>query len=165
MRTVFSTTPASPGLGIAAASNTPRLRNRLDGARGLTALLLAAGVAALVVLAEQLIGTWAEGHGLLGWVALWVVVLAGFALLAAPARRLARSALRSAHGWSQALDEARADVRLWQVARADHRVMAELVQASQRDLDDEPSIATRAWGRFPERLADGRELRSHLYHV
>jgi hypothetical protein len=161
MSTVFSPTPASLGLGIPADTHTPRLRNRLDGARGLTTLLLAAGVAALVVLAEQLIGPWADGHLLLGWVALWVVVLAGSALLAGPARRLARAVLRSAHGWSLALGEARAEVRLWQAARADHRVIAELVQASQRELDDEPPAA---WGRFPERLADGRGAASHLRH-
>lgn len=83
-------------------------------------------------------------------------------LLTTPSRRLARWAWRSAQGGSQALGEARAEVRLWQAARADHRATAELVQSSQRDLREEPFGP--AWGRFPERLADGRGTASHLRH-
>ncbi|MCU0926633.1 MAG: hypothetical protein MUF44_11550 [Hydrogenophaga sp.] len=83
-------------------------------------------------------------------------------LAAATIRRCAQSALQWAHGWSVALSEARAEVRLWQAARGDHRLAAELAQASQRDLDDESSDAN--WGRFPERLADGRGAASHLRH-
>lgn len=156
MNPIFSFTPLSQGLIPAQTSR------RLDRAHGLAALMLAAGLATLVVLADQLIGTWADGHLFLGWVALWLVVLVGTPLLAAPARGLAASALRSAHGWSRALHEARAEMRLWQTARADHRVMDELMQARQRDLDDEPPVA---WGRFPEQLADGRGPASHLRHL
>ncbi len=83
--------------------------------------------------------------------------------LAGPLRRIAHSALQWAQGWSEALSEARAELRLWQAARGDHRLSAELVQASQRDLDDEATEAT--WGRFPERLTDGRGAASHLRHL
>ena len=58
---------------------------------------------------------------------------------------------------------ARADVRLWQAARADHRVMSECMQASGRDLDDEAGLAL-SWGRFPEQLPDGRGKTIHLRH-
>lgn len=80
-----------------------------------------------------------------------------------PLRRIAYSVLRWVLGWSEALSEARAEMRLWHAARGDHRLFTELVQASQRDLDDEASDAT--WGRFPERLADGRGAASHLRHL
>lgn len=43
-------------------------------------MLFAAIVAALVVVAEQLISTWAEGHLLVVWVSLWMVVFTALAL-------------------------------------------------------------------------------------
>jgi hypothetical protein len=162
MSSVFSQKPPALTVDPVAPLRSHRSRYRLDNVRGLATLLLAAGVAGLVVVVERLVGHWADDHLFLAWVALWIVVLAGSALLAAPSRRLARRAWRSAQGWSLALREARAEVRLWQSARADHRATAELVQSSQRDLDEEPSGP--AWGRFPERLADGRGTASHLRH-
>lgn len=162
MSSVFSQVPPALAVDPVAPLQNPRLRHRLDGVRGLATLLLAAGVAALVVVTGRLIGPWADDHLFLAWVALWIVVLSGSALLAIPSRRLARTAWRSAQGWSLALREARAEVCLWQSARADHRATAELVQSSQRDLDEEPSGP--AWGRFPERLTDGRGTASHLRH-
>lgn len=167
MSTVFSPSPASLGLNSArsgAESDAPRLRSRLDGARGLAALLLAAGVSALVVLADQMIGAWTDDHLFLGWVALWMVILAGTALFAAPARQLARRALHALNDWSQSLAEARADMRLWNAAHRDPRLMADLMQARQRALDDE-AMDRQPWGRYPERLSDGRGAHTHLNHA
>ena len=69
--------------------------------------------------------------------------------------------------WSRrmagALAESRAEARLWQAARADHRVMADCLQAGGRDLDDEAGISA-SWGRFPEQLPDGRGSAIHLRH-
>lgn len=48
---------------------------------GLLAMLLALAVAALVVLADQRIDTWTDGHLFLGWMGLWVVIFAATALL------------------------------------------------------------------------------------
>lgn len=152
MSTVFSPSPVSLG------SNTPdtahasagadgrgvyRLRRQFDGARGLAAMLLAAAVAALVVLADRLINTWADGHLFLAWVFLWVVVFAGIALFGGAARTLARRTLRSLDGWSQALAEARAEARLWELAKQDPRLRDELMQARQRDAQaaDEAAVA------------------------
>lgn len=164
MSTVFSPSPASLGLSNApsgAAFDTPGLRRRLDGARGLAALMLAAVVSALVVLADQLVSGWTDDHLFFGWVVLWLVILAGTALFAAPARHLARRALPWLQGWAQALAEARAEQRLWNAAHRDPRLMADLRQARQRD--DECSDA-QPWGRFPERLSEAREQRVHLNH-
>lgn len=131
MSTVFSPAPASLGLN-ATPEGKARFR-RFDGARGLAAMLLAAAVAALVVLADQLIDTWADGHLFLGWVALWVVIFAGSALLAGTARRVAGSTLRALDSWSRSLAEARAEARLWELAKLDPRLKAELIQARARD--------------------------------
>lgn len=167
MSTVFSPTPASLGLDLARTqrpTDGTQLRSRFDGARGLAALLLAAVVSALVVLADQMIDSWTDDHLFLGWVALWLVVLAGTAVFAAPARSLARRTLRSLHGWSQALAEARAEKQLWNAAHRDPRLMADLMCARQRDRDDGAGDH-QPWGRYPERLNEGREQQIHLNHA
>ena len=129
MSTVFSASPASLGLNNARTGvgfDTPSLRSRFDGTRGLAALMLAA-------------------------------------VVAAPARHLARRALPWLQDWAQALAEARAEQRLWNAAHRDPRLMADLMHASQRDLDDGRSDH-QPWGRFPERLSEGREQQIHLNH-
>src|SRR5690554_3661834 len=67
---------------VAGRGGVPSAPQRRSGARGLAALLLAAVVASLVVIADRLISTWADGHLLLAWVVLWAVVFAGMALFA-----------------------------------------------------------------------------------
>lgn len=127
MSTVLSPSPRS--LGTAANAAERHNEPGVDGARSLAALLLAAAVAALVVLADQLIDTWADGHLFLGWVALWVVIFAGSVLFAGSARRLARRAVVALDDWSRSLAEARAETRLWEMARLDPRLKADLIKA------------------------------------
>lgn len=142
MTTVFSPNPASVGLGTPGDDRgTYRLTRRFDGSRGLATMLLAAAVAALVVLADQMIGTWADGHLFLGWVALWVVIFAGSALFAGTARRVAGSTLSALDSWSHSLAEARAEARLWDLARTDPRLKAELLQARARQADLDEALA------------------------
>lgn len=86
-----------------------------------------------------------------------------------------RRAPSSNSGWLQrlwqqgrdALARQRADRRLWQAARADHRVMIDCLQAGGRDLHDAAGLADATaahWGRFPEQLPDGRGPSTHLRH-
>ena len=84
----MSTTTLSAPLNIAVSVN--RQAPAPEGARRLSALLLAAVLATLVVIADQVIDTWADGHLMLAWVILWALVFAGLALFADGARRLAR---------------------------------------------------------------------------
>jgi hypothetical protein len=107
-------------------------------------MLLAAAVAALVVLADQLISTWTDGHLFLGWVVLWVVIFAGSALLAGTARRMARSTLVALDSWSRSLAEARAEARLWELAKQDPRLKAELMQARARAAAEADAAAQPA---------------------
>lgn len=134
MSTVFSPSSAPVGMGTAADRGIGRT-SRFDGSRSLATMLLAAAVAALVVLADQMIGSWADGHLFLGWVALWVVIFAGSALFAGTARRMAKATLRSLDSWSRSLAEARAEARLWDLARTDPRLKAELMQARAREAE------------------------------
>lgn len=131
MSTVFSPSPRSLGLSTPPAARDSAAPS--DSGRGLAALLLAAAVAALVVLADQLIETWADGHLFLGWVALWVVIFSGTVLLAGSARRLAARTLAALDGWSRTLAEARAEARLWEMARLNPRLKADLLQARARE--------------------------------
>lgn len=117
-----------------------QLRHGFDGAKGLAAMLLAAIVAAMVVVADQLVENWADGHLLVVWVALWAVAFAALALFAGMARQLAARLLAALDAWSGAIAQARADARLWAAAKADPRVMADLQVAITR----QESMATPA---------------------
>ena len=108
---------------------------RLDGAKGLAAMLLAAMVAALVVLGDQLINTWADEHLLVAWIALWVVVFSAVALLASSARQLASRVLANAAVRRERARQVRADDQLWALAQGDARVMADLRAAISRAED------------------------------
>lgn len=108
------------------------MRQGFDTTRGLSVMLLAAMVSALVVVADQLIDTWADGHLLAAWVALWLIGFAALAMFSAPARRLAVTVVSALNAWSARLARARADERLWALAKADPRVMADLDAARSR---------------------------------
>ncbi len=145
MSTTATVSSAPLGLRQAApASARPATAPRSIKARGLAALLLAAVVAAMVLVADHLVNTWADGHLFLAWVMLWVIVFAGFALFADTARVVARRTLAGLDQWAAARAQVRAEERLWDIARADPRVMVELVQARTRDEADEASIPVAA---------------------
>ena len=100
-----------------------------DGARGAASLMLAAVVAALLVVANQVIDTWGEGHLLAAWMLLWAVAFAAIALLAAPARRASVMLRTSYKAWVESRRQAAEDQRTWSVALQDARVMADLSRA------------------------------------
>lgn len=115
-----------------AVDTARNVRKSLDGTRGLAAVLLAAMVSALIVVAEQLMDTWADGHLLAAWVLLWVVGFAALALLAPTARSLAKRTVTQLDAWSRGVARRRADERLWAMARKDARIMADLQAARSR---------------------------------
>lgn len=100
-----------------------------SGARAGASLLLAALVASLMVVANQVIDTWGEGHLLAAWMVLWMVAFVALALLAGPARGVAAS-LRAQYGrWAEALRRQEEDERTWNAALHDARIMADLSRA------------------------------------
>ena len=99
-----------------------------DGARGAASLMLAAVVAALVVVANQVIDTWGDGHLMAAWMLLWAVAFMAIALFATPARR-ASVVLRNGYkAWVESRQAAE-DQRTWNAALQDARMMADLSRA------------------------------------
>lgn len=117
-----------------AAEAAPR-STKAEGSRALAGMLLAAVLAALLVVADQVIDTWADGHLLAGWVALWTVAFAALALLAPPLRKLSSLASALIMRWVRASQEARMEEKMWEYAHRDPRIMAELRHAMQRSRD------------------------------
>lgn len=117
----------------AAVGAVSSMRRGFDSTRGLSVMLLAAMVSALVVVADQLIETWADGHLLVAWVALWLVGFVALAVFAGAARKLAVTLVGALDGWSRRVAQARSDQRLWAIANSDPRVMADLNAAIARN--------------------------------
>lgn len=109
-----------------------RLRQGFNSTRGLPTMLLAAMVSALLVVADQLVDTWADGHLMAAWVLMWVLGFAALALLATPSRALVLRAVGAVSQWLSESARARADARMWEVAQNDPRVMAEIDAAKTR---------------------------------
>ena len=105
---------------------------RAPMARSQSFMLWAVMVAALIVVADQLVETWVDGHLLAAWVALWLLGFAGLTAFALPAQQLARNAAAMLTLWSGRQAQARADAQLWKLAKADPRVMADLDAARAR---------------------------------
>jgi hypothetical protein len=95
-------------------------------------MLLAAMVSAMLVVADQVIDTWADGHLMAAWVLMWVIGFAALALLTRPSRALVGRMLSAVSRWLMDTSRARADARMWAIAEQDHRVMADLHAAQTR---------------------------------
>jgi len=110
---------------------TSMVKKAMDNehSRGLAGMLLAAAVAALVVVADQLVSIWADGHLFLAWVAMWAVVFASMALFSGAARRLSQRLVRALDSWARHQAEARAEERFMLLAQRDPRMMAEFRRA------------------------------------
>ena len=108
------------------------LKRGVTGTRGLATLLLSAIVAAVMVVAYQVMDSVTEGHLLVMWIALWAVAFATLATFAGTARHLAASTKSGLDAWSLRVAKNKADERLWASAQADPRVMADLQCAISR---------------------------------
>ena len=126
-----------PGVARAeqVVQNVRDIRDHFSGPRSLSTLLLAAVVAAMVVVADQLIDTWADGHLLAAWVTLWAVGFVAVGLFAGATRELASRLMTGLDAWSARLAQRRADERLWAIAQTDARLMADLQCAMNRNAD------------------------------
>jgi hypothetical protein len=101
--------------------------------RALASLMLASGVAAFVVMADQMLEPWADEHHLAAWAALWAVAMASLLVLRGLTRALAGRTMRALDSWSARMAQRRADERLWHIAQSDARMMADLQSALNRD--------------------------------
>ena len=128
--------------------------------RALASLLLAAGVSALVVLADQLLESWAERHEIAAWLVLWGIAVAAIVLLRGITRVAARKAMGALDAWSAKVAQRRADERLWAMAQTDARLMADLQSALDRNGQG-PAKDVEDLGQ--RRVA--RILRDRLYYI
>lgn len=140
-----------------------RLRRGFDSTKGLAAMLLAAVVSALIVVADQVVGTWADGQLLVAWIVLWAVGFAALALFAGTARRIAGRAVASLDAWSARVAQARADERMLSIARQDARLMSELQSAlARRGADQADAEIARPAPTF----VSGKKQRGELsYYI
>lgn len=120
-----------------------QLGKGFNSTRGLASMLLAAMVAALVVVADQLVETWADGQLFVAWIVMWAVGFAAMALLAGSARNLSATVMKKLDGFVQRRAQARADERMWAYARTDARVMADIRAAASR-VEDDSVVSTTA---------------------
>ena len=124
-----------PGVARAerAADSIQQAASAITSPRGVASLLLAAIVSALLVVANQVIDTWTEGHLMVGWIALWTVGFAALALAAGPVRSAVNGFRATTRQWAAARRAQAQDDALWQVALTDARVMADLSRAMSQD--------------------------------
>jgi hypothetical protein len=127
-----------PGVARAeqAIANIKRMGETFSPTRTLAAMLLAAVVAAFVVVADQMIDTWADGHLLAAWVTLWAVAFAAVGLFGGASKAWALQIKNGLDTWSANLAQSRADQRMWALAQTDTRMMADLNAAFARDEDE-----------------------------
>ncbi len=126
-------TPHHPAVGrMPAQSLQTKTTDTEEKSRPLAGMLLAAGMAALLVTADQVIDSWTDGHMLAAWVALWTVTFAALAILATPLRKMSDTGAAWISSYRKASAESRQEAEMWELARHDHRVMAEIRLASIR---------------------------------
>lgn len=110
----------------------PKREISIEGSRTLAAMLMAAVLAALLVVADQVIDSWADGHLMLAWVALWSVAFAALAWLAVPLRHVTSHIALAIHAWWADLERQRQEEVMWEHAKRDPRLMLEIQLASLR---------------------------------
>lgn len=149
----------------AARSNTAAAGAGSRNGRSLAAMLLAAVVSALIVVADSVVDSYAEGHLLMGWITLWAVGFAALALFADTARRTARRISERLGAWKQRRAQERSDAYLLALAQSDPRIMADLWAATGHaaslaplpaELPRAPSTAARAVAAWATRRRQAR---------
>ena len=118
--------------GAPSFTGTPVTAPKSEASRTLAGLMLAGVMAAMLVVADQVIDNWADGHLLLGWVALWSVVFAGLAFFARPLRKITMVLAASVDRQMKVAAQIRREEQMWEFANRDPRVMEELRAAVAR---------------------------------
>lgn len=102
---------------------------RADSARSIAIVLLSAIVSTVLVIVNQVIDTYTDGHLMAAWMFLWVVAFSTLAILASPIRRAVTGFKPALKSWMQARRERANDDKMWEIALQDPRVMAEIQRA------------------------------------
>jgi len=137
-------------------ANFKRLSDSFSPTHTLAAMLLAAIVAAFVVVADQMMDTWADGHLFAAWVALWAVAFAAVGLFAGVSKTMAIQMKQGLDEWSARMAQSRSDERLWAIAQTDARLMSELQTAMSRS-DEEELLGENSTQRRVARMLQNRQ--------
>ena len=151
-KSILGTLPAISAAQAAPSTSSKTLAN----------LLLAAGVAALVVGVDQLIDNWAESHVVAAWLALWAVAVLAILVLRGLTRHLAQNLMSGLDAWSAHVARSRADDRLWTMAQSDPRLMSDLQVALDRA--SEATGPVRDLKTLMNRRA-ARLVRDRMYYI
>lgn len=135
---------------------------RLRSPAGMASVLVAGGLAAVIVVAEQVVSAWADGHLLAAWIAMWVVVFGLLAAFSDAVRAWPLQWQARLQAYRQAAAQRAEDEKTWAAAVADPRLMAELdcawLRAQRQALDSEqpmpqwPFAGARKRAALQERL-------------
>lgn len=128
----------------------------------LASVMLAAGVAALVVVTDQMLDAWTQSHVVLAWLALWAVAALAIGLLRGVTRTWAHQLMTGLDAWSAQVARRRADERLWSMAQTDSRLMSDLQVAFDR-ANEENTPAHDLETLMTRRAA--RVVRDRLYYI
>ena len=99
-------------------------------------MLLAAGMAALLVTADQVINSWTDGHILAAWVALWTVTFTALAILATPLSKISNTGAAWVSTQLQARKARIEEAQMWEMASQDPRVLADIRMAWARQTEE-----------------------------
>jgi hypothetical protein len=122
----------APTTGIHSYAAAPVVPARKEHSRALAGVLLTGALAAMLVVADQLIDIWTDGHLLAGWVALWTVTFALLAVMAPPLRQWSSSMAALFARWADEARARRTEAKLMEYAHHDPRILAELQAALSR---------------------------------
>ena len=134
-RFVPAFTPRQEYSAQSAADSSPVWGTGILTSRTLAGMLLAATLSVILVVADKLIESWADGDTLLGWVSLWMAVFVTLALFAPVLRRWSGAAARKLAASYEAARQRDEEALLWDMAHHDPRVMAEIRCAQARSAD------------------------------
>lgn len=142
------------------AQTAPSSVPERTSSRALATLLLASGVSAIVVLADQWMAAWADRHEVAAWVVLWAVAVGTIMVLRGITRMMAGRAMWLLDSWSARVAQRRADERLWAMAQNDARMMAELQSAlDHADAAETDPMQALSHSRI------GRVVRNRLHYI
>lgn len=100
--------------------------NAQSSGKSMRVLLLTAAFSALLVVANQVIDSWTEGHLMLAWIALWIFVFSWVALMIKPIKAVVQKGVQALlRAWVSS-KQAHEDRRMWDLAQQDPRLMSEL---------------------------------------
>ena len=137
-------------------ANFKRMSDSFSPTHTMAAMLLAAIVAAFVLVADQMMDTWADEHLFAAWVAIWAVAFAAVGLFAGVSKTMANQMKQGLNVWSARMAQRRSDERLWAIAKMDARLMSELQTAMSRS-DEEELLGESSTQRRVARMLQNRQ--------